>query len=241
MQKQLINIRYSDSKRPLISARDLYDFLEVSTDFSTWCKRMFDYGFEEEVDFSLLKIGERSVHNKTDYALTLDCAKEISMIQRTDKGKQARKYFIECEKQLLSKNISLPRNYAEALRELADESERKEKALLELDTAKSTIEENKPKVVFAESVIGSSNSILVRQFAKDLCDDVFSIGQNRLFEWFRNSKYLNKDNEPYQNYIDMGLFEVITRSIGSGQETFTTKTTKITGKGQVYFSKKIKN
>jgi anti-repressor protein len=92
-----------------------------------------------------------------------------------------------------------------------------------------------------ELLIASSNSILVRQFAKDLCDSGFEIGQNRLFEWLRDNKYLNSQNEPYQQFIAQGLFEVITRSIGSGEETFTTKTTKITGKGQVYFAQKIKN
>lgn len=244
MQNQIINIQYSDSKNPLVSARDLYGFLEVQTKFTDWCRRMFDYGFEEEVDYSLLKIGKQDFHggiNKIDYALTLDCAKEISMIQRTDKGKKARKYFIECEKKLLSKSIALPKNYAEALRELADESERKEQALLELNAAKSVIEENKPKVVFADSVIGSTNSILVRDFAKLISDENFKIGQNRLYEWFRNNRYLMKSNKPYQNYVDMGLFEVIERSIGSGTETFTSTTTKITGKGQIYFAKKIKN
>lgn len=102
------------------------------------------------------------------------------------------------------------------------------------------IETNKPKVLFAETVTGSSNSILVRQFAKDLCDKGFDIGQNRLFEWLRNKGYLNSENEPYQNYVSQGLFEVITRTIGSCNDTFTTKTTKITGKGQVYFTEKIK-
>jgi len=75
--------------------------------------------------------------------------------------------------------------------------------------------------------------------AKDLCSEDFSIGQNRLFEWFRENKYLNSSNEPYQNYVDMGLFEVVTRSIGDGEGTFTTKTTRVTGKGQVYFAQRI--
>ena len=134
-----------------------------------------------------------------------------------------------------------PRTHLEVLKSemaLLIESERIKNELL---IANSKIEQDKPKVIFAESVIGSSNSILVRQFAKDLCDSGFEIGQNRLFEWLRDNKYLNSQNEPYQQFIAQGLFEVITRSIGSGEETFTTKTTKITGKGQVYFAQKIKN
>lgn len=121
---------------------------------------------------------------------------------------------------------------------LLEEREVREKLLLE---ANAKIEIDKPKVVFADSVIGSSNSILVRQFAKDLCDAGFDTGEKRLYDWFRTNKYLNDKNEPYQNYVSMGLFEVITRSIGSGAETFTSKTTKITGKGAVYFAEKIKN
>lgn len=95
--QQLIKITEQNGNRA-VSARELYEFLEVKTDFSDWCKRMFEYGFDENIDFSLLKIGERNAHNKIDYALTIDTAKEISMLQRTDKGKEARRYFIEMEK-----------------------------------------------------------------------------------------------------------------------------------------------
>lgn len=90
-----------------VSARELHLFLEVPTDFTLWCKRMFEYDFTEGTDYSLLKIGERSAHNKTDYALTLDTAKEIAMIQRTEKGKQARQYFIEVEKRYQKVRASL--------------------------------------------------------------------------------------------------------------------------------------
>lgn len=120
---------------------------------------------------------------------------------------------------------------------LLEREEEREKLLLE---ANNKIELDKHKVVFAESVIGSSNSILVRQFAKDLCGNGFDIGEKRLFNWFRENHYLNSNNEPYQNAISMNLFEVITRSVGSGTNTFTTKTPKVTGNGQVYFAEKIK-
>jgi len=139
-----------------------------------------------------------------------------------------------------AKQFNLPKTYSEALRQLADQTELSHKTLELLDNANDTIKTNKPKVVFADSVKGSNNSILVRKFAKDLCDGGFEIGQNRIFRWFRENKYLNNDNEPYQNYVAQGLFEVITRVVGSSYDTFTTKTTKLTGKGQLYFTKKIK-
>lgn len=153
--------------------------------------------------------------------------------------KVATKIIPEYRKQK-KQSFSLPQTFSEALRLLADTKEREEKALLELNTATQKIIADQPKVLFADSVTGSSNSILVRQFAKDLCDSNFEIGQNRLFEWFRQKGYLNSENEPFQNYVSQGLFEVITRTIGSGNDTFTTKTTKVTGRGQVYFAKKIK-
>lgn len=96
--QELIKVATNSQGERVVSARELYEFLEVKTEFSKWCTRMFEYGFEEDKDYSLVKIGERSAHNKTDYALTLDTSKEIAMLQRSDKGKQARQYFLECER-----------------------------------------------------------------------------------------------------------------------------------------------
>lgn len=98
-----------ENGKSVVSARMLHNFLEVKTGFTDWCKRMFEYGFEENQDYViLLKNGENKVSksNPIDYALSIDCAKEISMIQRTEKGKQARQYFIECEKQLKSLQLN---------------------------------------------------------------------------------------------------------------------------------------
>lgn len=81
-----------------VSARELFVFLDVKADFTTWCKRMFAYGFEEDLDFSPKLVKSPIGRPSSDYALTLDCAKEISMLQRNEKGKQARRYFIEVEK-----------------------------------------------------------------------------------------------------------------------------------------------
>ena len=89
----------------VVSARSLHEFLEIETRFDNWCKRMFEYGFVENIDYSNVVFDNQysnlSKENQlVDYGLTLDCAKEISMIQRSEKGKQARLYFIDCEKKL---------------------------------------------------------------------------------------------------------------------------------------------
>jgi anti-repressor protein len=82
-----------------VDARALYDFLEVNTPFSKWIQRMLEYGFVENIDWTKMSSDNQSF--MYDYVLTLDCAKEISMIQRSEKGKQARLYFIEMEKKAI--------------------------------------------------------------------------------------------------------------------------------------------
>lgn len=85
-----------------VDARTLHSFLEVDTRFNDWVNRRIDeYGFAQDVDFISILNSEYSPPRK-DYALTLDMAKELAMVERTPKGKQARQYFIECEKRLRS-------------------------------------------------------------------------------------------------------------------------------------------
>lgn len=85
--------------RKVTSARHLHQILEVGTDFTEWCKRMFDYGFIEDIDFTPILGKSTGGRPSKDYALTVECAKEISMLQRTERGKMVRMYFIEKEKQ----------------------------------------------------------------------------------------------------------------------------------------------
>jgi anti-repressor protein len=240
--KQEIGIVKMDSGESAVSAKELYLYLGFDkSQWSRWYqKNIVDNDFVLEwVDWEGFDTMSNGNETK-DFVITIDFAKRISMMAKTEKGESIRSYFIECEKVAISQQVP---SY-----QVIDPIERAKAWILEqeaakkqLDVANEKIEQDKPKVVFAESVIGSSNSILVRQFAKDLCDDNFEIGQNRLFEWFRENKYLNDQNEPFQCFVSQGLFEVITRAIGSGTETFTTKTTKITGKGSVYFANKIKS
>lgn len=85
-----------------VSARELHEFLEVETRFNDWFKRMISYGFEENSDFRAITqkrvTAQGNMTTYIDYEITIDMAKELSMIQRTEKGKQARQYFIQCEK-----------------------------------------------------------------------------------------------------------------------------------------------
>lgn len=98
--QELIKVTTDPQGGNVVSARELHQYLEIKTDFSDWCKRMFGYGFEEDVDFTTILWKSTGGRPSTDFALTIDTAKEIAMLQRTEKGKQARQYFIECEKKL---------------------------------------------------------------------------------------------------------------------------------------------
>lgn len=117
---ELIKITTNENGEQLVSGRELHEFLEVGTPYHIWFPRMVDYGFSENVDFITFEqkcskpSGGRPLH---DHAMTLDMAKEISMIQRTEKGKQARQYFIQVEKEYKEIQRKLP-NTREAIQQL---------------------------------------------------------------------------------------------------------------------------
>jgi len=98
-----------DSEVNAVDGRELHDFLEVKTDFRHWItRRINEYGFEENVDWRSKMTAFESGQEAKDYTLSLDMAKELSMVEKNEKGRQARKYFIECEKRLkASPNASL--------------------------------------------------------------------------------------------------------------------------------------
>lgn len=186
---ELIKVTY-DNDRPVVSARELHDFLEVGADYRHWFPRMCEYGFTAGVDFNPVKIdrvqmeGNRTVNREVDdAALTIDMAKEICMIQRSEKGKQARQYFIQLEKDWNSPEKVMARALDIAHKQLAQLKGENVKLLTE-NTA------NKPKVIFADAVSASERSILVGELAKLLRQNGVEIGQNRLFDWMRQNGFL---------------------------------------------------
>lgn len=94
---ELIKITYNND-RPAVSARDLHDFLEVKTAYKDWFPRMCEYGFTEGEDFCSFLSESTGGRPAQDAVLTIDMAKELCMIQRNEKGKQARQYFLQIEK-----------------------------------------------------------------------------------------------------------------------------------------------
>ena len=127
---ELIPLTDNDGAQAVLG-RDLHAFLEVGAHYKDWFPRMVAYGFEEGKDYVLKNEQTPSpagMKQRTNHIVTLDMAKEISMIQRTEKGKQARAYFLECERRVKSSTPAIPQTYAEALRAAADNAERAERA-----------------------------------------------------------------------------------------------------------------
>ncbi|MDK4680152.1 antA/AntB antirepressor family protein [Kingella negevensis] len=235
---EIIKQNFSGSLKNGVNARELHAFLESRQDFSTWIKnRIVDYGFIVNQDFiSLHKIVERETGatRRIEYFLSLDMAKELSMVERNAKGKQARQYFIECEKQLSgSLKPTLPQNYKEALLDLVAQVEANEKL-------QQQITANAPKVAFADTVGNSDDVILIRDLAKLLKQNGVEIGERRLFVWLRENGYLTLDNKATQRSMNLGVFRMTESMIATPQGNQLRLTTKVTGKGQQYFLNRFK-
>ena len=200
----LIKIEIRDNQQ-LVSGRELHKFLEVGTRYNDWINRIIEkYNFIENKDF--ITITQKRVTaqgNETefdDHLMTIAMAKEIAMVSNTEKGKEARIYFIKCEEAWNSPEMILARanqiqsrmieNYADKIRILENK-----------------IEENKPKVEFYNDVIDSKNTCDMQTVAKIL--NFKGVGRNNLFEILRENKILQSNNQPYQKYVDNGWFRVI--------------------------------
>ena len=227
---QIINISINND-RPTVSARELHEFLEVRTAFKDWFPRMCEYGFTEGTDFCSFLSESTGGRPAQDAQLTIEMAKELCMIQRTEKGKQARQYFIQLEKDWNSPEKIMARALQMAEREIKSLTDQ--------------ISESRPKVLFADAVASAQSSILVGELAKLLKQNGVDIGQNRLFSWMRENGYLIKRkgsdyNMPTQRSMEMGLFFIKETAITySNGYVSVTKTPKVTGKGQQFFVSKF--
>lgn len=230
---EVITVTLNDKHEPVVSGRQLHEALGVNSRYTTWFDRMKEYGFTEGQDF-LPNLGKSTGGRQaTDHIIKLDMAKEIAMIQRTERGKQVRQYFIQVEKDFNSPEKIMARALL-----MADQKVHKLEAQIEAD---------RPKVLFADAVSASKSSCLIGELAKILKQNGIDIGQNKLFQWLRSNGYLisrrgESWNQPTQKSMQLGLFELKKTNINhaDGHTTVNT-TTKVTGKGQQYFINKFLN
>lgn len=227
---ELIKIDFSND-RPMVSARELHEFLEVETEYRHWFPRMCEYGFAEGADFNPVKIdrvqqeGARTVTRMIDdAALSIDMAKEICMLQRNEKGKIARQYFLRLEKEWNSPEKVMAR----ALR-IADQ---RIKALEAANSALAVdLEIARPKAAYFDELVDRNLLTNFRETAKQL-----GVKEKAFVQFLLEKKYIYRDKRgrimPYAEKNN-GLFEI--------KETFNEKTnwtgtqTLITPKGRETF------
>jgi anti-repressor protein len=229
---QLIPIIQHEGK-PSVLARDLYIFLGLDTaNYSRWAKsNIVENPYAARWDdwelFFTIEENPAGGRPSTDYLLSSGFAKKLAMMSKSERGEQARDYFLECER--LAQNSAIPAlpSYAEALRQLADKVEENDRLQLEAVT-------NAPKVEFAEKVEQSPDTMNIGAFAKSI-----GWGQNRLFQELRARRilfYRDGKNIPMQEHLEAGRFKVA--QVPKDGRLFPVTT--VTGKGMVWLTALLK-
>lgn len=229
---ELIKISYENAERPTVSGRELHEVLEVKTAYKDWFPRMCEYGFMEGEDFKPLKNeqvrteGNRQVSRElTDHQLTIPMAKEICMLQRSEKGKQFRQYFIRVEEAWNSPEMIMKR----AL-EIANE---KVKAL-QVSVSQLTVDKQimQPKADYFDELVDRNLLTGIRETAKEL-----KVKQNTFVNFLLDKKYLYRDKKgklmPYAKPMENGLFEV--KEFSNEKTGFSSTQVFITPKGKETF------
>lgn len=229
---ELIKISYENAERPTVSGRELHEALEVKTAYKDWFPRMCEYGFTEGEDFNPLKNeqvrteGNRQVSRElTDHQLTIPMAKEICMLQRSEKGKQFRQYFIRVEEAWNSPEMIMKR----AL-EIANE---KVKAL-QVSVSQLTVDKQimQPKADYFDELVDRNLLTGIRETAKEL-----KVKQNTFVIFLLDKKYLYRDKKgklmPYAKPMENGLFEV--KEFSNEKTGFSSTQVFITPKGKETF------
>lgn len=207
---ELIKINY-ESDRPTVLARDLHEFLEVKTAYKDWFPRMCEYGFAEGEDYcSFLSDRSDGLPGKPrqDAQLTIDMAKEICMLQRNEKGKQARQYFLQLEREWNSPEAVMSR----ALR-MAEKRLERFKAINASLSVQNAIMQ--PKAEYFDGLCDRESLTGIRETSK-----LLGLKQNDFVKWLIDHKYIYRDKRgrlmPYAEHVDSGLFTV--------KETYNDKT-----------------
>lgn len=234
--EEIVKIHETKQGQKVVSARDLHEKLGSKQDFSNWIKnRIEKYGFIEGEDYtSFDKIIERENGGtiRREYALTLNTAKEIAMVEGNERGRVVRKYFIECERLAIESSPTQIREYSKKeLALMVIQAEEEKEAL------QAKIDMDAPKVKAAEIMLMSDDTITIAEFAKSI-----KKGPNKFHKKLRDDKVLidsgNRHNLPYQRYIDAGYFDVKETSEVINNKVKLFHQTRITPKGQIYLTTK---
>lgn len=212
-----------------VNARELHGFLQNNRDYTSWMKaRIEKYGFEENVDFVVTK----GVYTKTgenlggrptkDYHVSIGMAKELAMVERNEQGKQARLYFIECERKLqeVAPVSALP-SYPDALRQLAATLERNTQQAIQIEQQTTLIETQKPSVAFVEKYVETDGALNFRAVAK-----LLGAKEADFRNFLADKKYRHRSGKVWTHYTKYGE--------GLGNAGYFTLKTGVTTDGSAY-------
>lgn len=236
IENELVPVYITNTGEKVVYGTDLHRVLEVRSHYRDWIRnRLNDIDAVENEDYEGAKILAPSGQTAREHIIRLDAAKEMAMLERNEKGKQVRRYFIRIEKKYKGNSPGMVPTGKQLMALAVMEAQ---KTIAEQEQAISRM---RPKEVFADAVSASGSSILIGELAKLLRQNGIETGEKRLFDWMRREGYLIRRrgtdyNMPTQRSMEMKLFEVRERTINNPDGSVRiTKTTVVTGRGRQYF------
>lgn len=238
MTNEIIKVTMNESNEQVVSARDLYNGLEIKQRFSAW----FDNNSKnliEGIDFTPVsegtpvKGGNGNVQYVKDYQLTLDASKQIALMSASEKGKEIRMYFIKVEKAWNSPEQVMARGLQVAQQQMLQYDQ-------QIKSLNETIELQAPKVELAEKLLESEEAnISMKDFSKVLANYGLNMGRNTLMKELRASGWLLQDNTPSAKAMERSIFQVYEKVVKTTTGTRIQTVTTITPKGQEFLIKRV--
>lgn len=196
---ELINVTLNENHEPVVSGRQLHETLGVKTRYNDWFNRMTDFGFTENEDYLAITqkrvTAQGNATNQTDHIIKLDMAKEIAMIQRTDKGKEVRQYFIQVEKDFNSPEKIMARALLMADKKIKLLESQNENLLIELEEANKNAD-------YLDLILQTKDSLTITQIAQDY--GISARKMNQLLKQERIQRIVNGQWVLYAKYLGKG-------------------------------------
>lgn len=233
---KLINVTLNENHEPVVSGRQLHETLGVKTRYNDWFNRMTEFGFTENEDYLAITqkrvTAQGNATNQTDHIIKLDMAKEIAMIQRTDKGKEVRKYFIQVEKDFNSPEKIMARALLMADKKIKLLESQNENLLIELEEANKNAD-------YLDLILQTKDSLTITQIAQDY--GISARKMNQLLKQERIQRIVNGQWVLYAKYLGKGYISSRTFDyMGKDGKIHSNVTTVWTQLGRRFLYDKLK-
>lgn len=234
--KELINITLNENHEPVVSARQLHEALGIKTKYNDWLKRMLGYGFTEGTDFVAItqkKVTAQGNQSEfIEHVFNLDSAKEIAMIQRNDKGKEVRQYFIQVEKDFNSPEKIMARALLMADKKIKLLESENENLLIELEEATKNAD-------YLDLILQTKDSLTITQIAQDY--GMSARKMNQILKQERIQRIVNGQWVLYAKYLDKGYVSSRTFDyVGKDGKAHSAVTTVWTQLGRRFLYDRLK-